>query len=173
MWIECNSKFNNVSRFAFYYNSYWKKWSSWCYRKQTDPFRYPINCILDFLVCLYGEGYEYRSINCYRSAISGFHEKIEDLPVVQHPEVCTLLTGVFNLRPPPPRYSSTWNVQIVLEFIKNNSADTKSLLIKNLTLKLTILLALTSASRASSIHHLDIRLRPSLKKKLCSILQNC
>ena len=172
MGIECNSKFNDVSRFVFYYNSYWKKWSSWCYKKKIDPFRCPINYILDFRACLYEEGYEYRSINCYRSVISGFHEKIEDLPVGQHPEVCTLLTGVFNLRPPLPRYSSTWNVQIILEFIKNNSTDNKSLPIKNLTLKLT-LLALTSASTASSIHHLDIGLCPSLKKKLCSILQNC
>ena len=83
------------------YNAPWKKWSSWCYRKQIDPFRCPINYVLDFLACLYEEGYAYRSINCYRSAISSFHEKIEGLPVGQHPGVCTLLTGVFNLRPPP------------------------------------------------------------------------
>ena len=89
------------------YNSSWKKWSSWCYRKQIDPFRCTINYVRDFLACLYEEGYAYRSINCYRSAISSFHEKIEGLPVRQHPEVCTLLTGVFNLRPPQPRYSST------------------------------------------------------------------
>ena len=100
---------------------------------------------------MYEGGYEYRSINCYRSAISGFHEK--DLPVRQRPEVFTLLTGLFNLRPPQPRYSSTWDFQIVLEFIKNNWTDNKSLPIKNLTL----LLALTSASRAASIHQLDIR----------------
>ena len=34
--------------------------------------------------------------------------------------------------------------------------DNKSLPNKNLTLKLTLLLVLTSASRASNIHHLDI-----------------
>ena len=37
-------------------NSSWKKWSSWCYRKQIDPFRCPINYVLDFLACLYGRG---------------------------------------------------------------------------------------------------------------------
>ena len=100
---------------------------------------------------MYEGGYDYRAINCYRSAISGFHEK--GLPVRQRPEVFTLLTGLFNLKPPQPRYSFTWDFQIVLEFIKNNWTDNKSLPIKNLTL----LLALTSASRASSIHHLDIR----------------
>ena len=139
------------------YNSSWKKWSSWCYRKQIDPFRCPINYVLDFLACLYEEGYAHRFINCYRSAISSFHQKIEGLPVGQHPEVCTLLTGVFNFRPPQPRYSSTWDVQIVLEIIKDNWTDNKSLPNKNLTLKLTMLLALTSASRASNIDLHDIR----------------
>ena len=74
-------------------NSSWKKWSSQSYRKQTDPFRCPLNYILDFLACLYEEGYECRTINCYRTAITGFQEKIEGLPVGRHPEVCTLLTG--------------------------------------------------------------------------------
>ena len=44
--------------------------------------------------------------------------------------------------------------------------DNKSLPIKNLTLKLTMLLALTSASRASSIHHLDIRFMSLSEKKI-------
>ena len=137
-----------------------------CYRKQIDPFRCPINYVLDFLACLYEEGYAYRSINCYRTAISSFHEKIEGLLVGQHPEVCTPLTGVFNLRPPQPRYSSTWDVQIVLEFIKNNWTDNKSLPNKNLTLKLTMLLVLTSASRASDIHHLDSRFMSLSEEKV-------
>ena len=48
----------------------------------------------------------------------------------------------------------------------NNWTDNKSLPIKNLTLKLTMLLALTSASRASIIHHLDIRFMPLSEKKV-------
>ena len=148
------------------YNSFWKKWSSWCYRKQIDPFRCPINYALDFLASLYEEEYEHRSINCYRSANSGFHEKIEGLLVEQNPEVCTLQTGVFNLRPSQPRYSSTWDVQIGLEFIKNNWTDNKSLPNKSLTLTLTMLLALTSASRASNTHHLDIRFMSLSEEKV-------
>ena len=148
------------------YNSSCRKWSSWCYRKQIDPFRCPINHVLDFLACLYEEGYKYRSINCYRSVISSFYEKIEGLPAGQYPKVYTLLTGVFNLRPPQPRYSSTWKVQIVLEFIKNNWTDNKSLPNKNLTLKLTMVLTLTSTSRASNIHHLDIRFMSLSEEKI-------
>ena len=153
--------------------SSWKKFSSWCYRKQTDPFQCSINYVLDFLGCLYVEGYEYRSINCCRWAISGYNEKIKGLPVGQHLEVCTLLTWVFNLRPPQPRYSCTWDVQIVLEIIKNNWTDNKFLPNKNLILKLTMLLTLTSASRTSIFITLMYASCPSVKKKLCSVLQNC
>ena len=97
-----------------------------------------------------------RSTNCYCSANFGSHGKIEGLPVGKHPEVCTLLTRVFNLRSPQPRYSSTWDVQIVPEFTKNNWTDNKSFPNKNLILELTMLLVLTSASRASSIHYLEV-----------------
>ena len=74
----------------------------------------------------------------------------------------TLLTGNFNLRPPQPRYSSTCDVQIVLEFIKNNWTDNKSLTNKNLTLKLAML---SAASRASSIHHPDMCFKSLSKQK--------
>ena len=104
-----------------------------------------------------------RLISC-----SGFQTKIEGLPVQQHPEFCTLLTGVFNLRPPQLRYSSIWDVQIVLGFIKSNWTHNNFPPNKNLILKLTMLLALTSASIT-----LIYAPCPSLKKNLCSISQNC
>ena len=109
------------------YNSSCKIWISWCYTKQVDPFRCPINYVPDFLACLCSKGSEFRSINCHRSDISGFYKKTEDLLVGQHPEVFTLLTVVFNLRPRQPRYPSTWDVQIVLKFIKGNWLDNISL----------------------------------------------
>ena len=119
---------------------------------------------LDFLVCFHEEEYEYRTINCYCSVISDFHEKIEGSTVGKYPEVCTL-TGVFNFRPPQLRYLSTWDVQMVLEFIKNNWTDNNSF-----TLKLTMLLRL--ASRASKIHYLHICVKSLSVEKVFSILQN-
>ena len=67
------------------------------------------------------------------------------------------MTGVFNSKPPQPRYVFIWDVQIVLNYIKSNWANSSDLSDRNLTLKLTSLLALTSASRTVSIHHLDVR----------------
>ena len=55
---------------------------------------------------------------------------------------------------PYPRYSSTWDV---LAFIKSKWTDNKNFSNKHIILKFTKLFALTSASRASFMHPLDIR----------------
>ena len=71
--------------------------------------------------------------------------------------MCALLKGVFTKKPPQPRYAFTWDVQVVLDSIKNKWGYTNSLSDRDLTFKLLILLALTSTSRAYTIHCLDIR----------------
>ena len=59
--------------------------------------------ILNFLAFLYEKGYGYSSINSHRSAISAYHVDIDNNPIEQHPRVSTLITGIFNNRPPKPR----------------------------------------------------------------------
>lgn len=113
--------------------------------------------MLDFLAELFDSGYKYRTINCYRSAISAYHQHIDGKPIGQHPRVCALLKGVFTENPPQPRYAFTWDVQSVLNFVKQNWGKHETLTDKELTFKLVILLALTSASRACTIHCLDLR----------------
>lgn len=65
------------------------------------------------------------------------------------------MTGVFNERTPLPRYTKTWDVDIVLKFI-NSLESNKQLSLKDLSLKLAMLLALTSAGRSSDIQKLDM-----------------
>ena len=96
-------------------------------------------------------------MNNYRSAISAFHDHIQGKPVGKHPRICSLVAGVFNSRPPQPRYCFIWNVQTVIDFIKSEWGQNEDLSDKYLTYKLTMLLALTSASRVLDLQHLDIR----------------
>ena len=42
----------------------------------------------------------YRTDNVHRSAISVYHEALHGFPIGQSPLVCSLLSGVFNHRPP-------------------------------------------------------------------------
>ena len=92
-------------------------------------------------------GIQYRTINNYRSEISAFHDHIQGKPVGKHPIICSLVAGVFNSRPPQPRYCFIWNVQTVIDFIKSEWRQNENLADKYLTFKLKMLLALTSAFR--------------------------
>ena len=100
---------------------------------------------------------QYRTINNYRSAISAFHDYIQGKPVEEHPRICSLVAGVFNSRPPQPKYCFIWNVQAVIDFIKSEWGQNEHLSDKYLTYKLRMLLALTSAFRVLGLQHLDIR----------------
>ena len=74
----------------------------------------------------------------------------------KHPKVSDLLTGIFDKNPPQPKFNYIWDVKKVLNFLSSQRFETNGTL-KNLALKLTMLLALTSAGGASDIAYLDTR----------------
>ena len=86
-----------------------------------------------------------------------YHPKIDNFPAAQHPLVCKLLAVIFNERPPQPRYQLAWDVKLVLDYFENLNDDNSLLFDKDLTEKLTMLLALASAGRSSEIDAFDIR----------------
>eukprot|EP00117_Sycon_ciliatum_P000919 scpid47733/ scgid6802/ len=124
--------------------------------EDSDPFSSYISAIVNFLASLFEDGYQYRSINNYRSAISSAHEKIDGYDVGQHTLVIRLLKGVFHQRPPQPRYSTTWDVSKVLSFIVT-LGDNSTLTLIDLTHKTVMLLALTRPSRSVDLANLDTR----------------
>lgn len=101
------------------YNYMFGKWISWCKGRGSDPISCPVSEVCNFLASLFEENYSYRSLNVYRSAISSAHDSVDGLPVGQHPMVTRLLSGAFNSRPPQPRYSSTWDVNVVISYISS------------------------------------------------------
>ena len=82
------------------YNSSWKKFCGWCDRRKINPFQCPVKIILEFLADLFEQGLKYRTINNYRSAISAKHEMVEGKPVGEYRDVCRLMKGINNERPP-------------------------------------------------------------------------
>lgn len=138
-----------------HYQSAWNKWSSWCRRQQVDPVRCAINFVIEFLSDSFHEGLEHSTIAGYRSAISAYHEPIDGVAVGKHPLVSSLLAGVHNQRFPQPKYTFIWDVERVVTFL--SSISLQNISDKMLTLKLTMLLALTSAARAHEVAYLDVR----------------
>ena len=137
------------------YQSAWTRWSSWCGERKINPFSCSVKY---FLAELYEEGLQHRTINVIRSAVSMTHDSVEGLPIGQHPMVSRLLKGVYNLRPPKPRYVSTWDVDSVLRHI-TAMGENDSLKLRDLSRKLALLMAMVEASRSSELQALDLRYR--------------
>ena len=68
-----------------------------------------------------------------------------------------LLAGIFNSRLPQPKYCFLWSIQTVVDFIRKKWERNQELSDKFLIYKLTMLMALTSASHALGLQHLSIR----------------
>lgn len=86
------------------------------------------------------------------------HLPVNNICVGSHPLVSRLMRGIFNLRPPMPKYLGTWDVSIVLKYLQGVS-PAPLLSLKKLTYKLLMLMALTKAARANLLHKLDLRFR--------------
>lgn len=97
-------------------------------------------------------------MNSYRSALSATLPPMDGYSVGNHPTVCKLLQGMFNQRPPAPRYDSVLSVTTVLHLVSEQLSK-ENLTLKQLSKKLAVLLALTNASRSSDIYALDLDYR--------------
>ena len=80
---------------------------------------------------------------------------IDVFSVGSHPLVIRFLKGLYNLRFPVSRYFEVWDVNQVLDYLKTLSPLVE-LSLKQLTLKLVTLIALTTASRSQSVYCLSI-----------------
>ena len=118
-----------------HYESGWKKFCHWCLERQISPTGYDISAILDFLAQMFEENFAYNTIAGYRSAISAFHDPVEGTSIGEHPRVSSLMTGIFNKRPPITKNSQIWDVEKVLSYIRNLPQN-KDLSDKLLTLRL-------------------------------------
>ena len=140
------------------YSSTWKKWVEWCSRCQANSLSPSLKDVIQFLTEEFMHGRQYSTINSYRSALSATLPPIDGYQVGSHPTVCKLLQGMFNQRPPAPKYKSVWSVSTVLDFV-SKKLSTESLSLKQLSKKLAVLLALTNASCSSDLHALDLDYR--------------
>ena len=100
------------------YESHFGKWACWCAEQGHDPISGPVADVANFLAHLHDEGYQSRLLNAYRSAISSVHDDVDGVEVGKHPMVSRLLKGAYHVRPSLTRYSSTWDVQVVLHYFE-------------------------------------------------------
>ena len=106
---------------ATQYETYFKKWNSFCCRREINPLCVSEITAIEFLYELFSHDHSYSSLNTARSALSTILWNDNGLTIGKYPSVKRFLKGVFETRPPLPRYIATWDVNIVLCYLKTFS----------------------------------------------------
>ena len=75
--------------------------------------------------------------------------------ISQHPSVIKYFKGSFTLKPPLPKISFVWDVQIMFEYFRS-LGDNRQISDKHLSQKLLILLLLLGGQRLNSVFHFTI-----------------
>ena len=131
------------------------KWEQYCSERKINPFSATIEHGINFLAELYQTGIGYSALNTARCALSTVCLTSEHYTFGQHPLVCRFIKGIFECRPSLPRYQETWDVTVVLDYLAKLGPPEK-LSLKNLTLKVVMLMELLSGQRRQTLHKLSI-----------------
>ena len=137
------------------YHTYINKWLDFCRQRQIDPYKPGLTAALQFLHTFNDNELSYSAINTARSALSTVLTTEGAKTFGRHPVVSRYLKGVFLNRKPVPKYNSIWDVSEVLRYLKTLNPN-QQISLKELTLKLVMLLSLVTPQRGQSINMLDI-----------------
>ncbi|OXU16989.1 hypothetical protein TSAR_001136 [Trichomalopsis sarcophagae] len=147
----------------------YKQWWQFCVLSKEDFYKPTRNRLLRFLTYSSQNNASYATLNTYRSAISLLSlEKIgEDLMISR------LFKGIEKIKPPRPKYNFTWDVSIVLNYLRSleRSIELKlrtlrSLSFPDLTYKAVMLIILCTAHRAQTLANIKLSNIKSTEKSL-------
>ena len=131
-------------------NKPWREWTSWCDRRACHLFQAPVNLFIDFLLEVYKLGRSYSTVNTYRSAISATIHSVTGRDLGSNHLVSRFMKGNYVAKPPLPRYTATWDVSKVTDYLRT-LVPLESLSFKDLSKKLVMLLALSSRPEGTNI----------------------
>ena len=123
--------------------------------KQIDPVYSTAVDVVNFLQTLLERDKGFSAIGTARSAISSIVSLMCGTAVGIHPLVRNFIQGVYNLKPPTPRYVEIWDPEIVLKFL-NSWSLAKSLSLQKLVKKLCVLILLVTGQRGQILQALNI-----------------
>ena len=102
---------------------------------------------IEFFTKLHNSGHSYSDINTAR----WYH----GIKFGKNLLVCILLKGIFELKSSLPKHIKIWDVRTVLQYLKQTK-PLNGCTLKDLTMKLTMLLCLITGQRCQTIHVMDI-----------------
>ena len=140
-----------------------------CSERACDPMHPTVENALCCLHSLYDRGLSYSALNTAHSAIfnvDNHYTEFSHTPVGKHPLICRYLKRIFNKQKPVPKYNTIWSVDLVLGYL-NNLWPLHKISLKELTLKLVMLIVLTTGQRCQAQNFLDISKRYMKKFENC------
>lgn len=133
------------------YQTHIERWKQFCDRWDTNFLNPTASNIINFLTETFNRNVGYDTINTARAALSSLGIVIDGCRAGNHPLINRFMKGVFNLRTPTPRYTEIWDVQPVLQKLRS-MYPLQDLTLRDLTLKLAMLMSLTLAARVQTLH---------------------
>ena len=129
------------------YASIERKWLAYCNANKIST-QATTNSFMNFLAGEFGRNLSYNYIKGYTAALTTY---IKD---VDYDLVKKLRRGMFNVRPPRPKYCAIWDVNAVLTFLSAMRTDT----LMYLSQKLATLLMILSGNRVNMLSHMKLTL---------------
>ena len=130
------------------YASVEHKWLTYCEEKQIPPFAPDTSTFLNFIAEAYDSKLKWATIRGFIPALKKYTWK-----TVNMQEVRSAIRGVYNLRPPVRKYSSIWDVNVVLSYMECMIIEN----FKDLSMKMVTLFMLLSGARVNMLTHLKMK----------------
>ena len=128
------------------YNCIIRKWTRYCQRFGYSLFA-TTNNYANFIAAEFRErNLKWSYLKSYASALKNYTKNVNTDLLKQ------LLKGVYNARPPVPKYCVVWDVKVVLDFLSAMRTDTLMLLSQ----KVTTLLMILSGNRVNMLTHMKL-----------------
>ena len=129
------------------YGSAWQQFCTFCSGLNVQPITCSVAVIVKYIRHRFEEGASYSTMNVAKSAISKYHCFLPgNTPVGTDQLVQKAMKSFFKLRPPLPKYRSTFDVTIVMRYVMD-MGPVAVLDLKCLTYKTLFLVAFSTLSR--------------------------
>ncbi len=138
------------------YSSKWGVFESWCLTHAIDPVNCPVGPVLEFFQERLTAGAAATTLRVYVAAIAAQRE-LDEIPLGRHRMVSAFMRGARRLRPVRPTAVPSWYLSVVLEGLVTAPFEPlESASDRILTLKVVLLLALTSLKRVGDLQAFSV-----------------